>query len=552
VAASLRRVSITRFRCIERLEWSPTIGLNVLVGPPDSGKSTILSAIGLLLAPAVVGPRTEFDYLNRDVTLGFCIEALIGGIDPEMFASERRVLPLFGLNSDGTLVGLPEPPAEPVLRVRVTGNANLEAEHEVLAPVGDPIAFGVGLRRRLGLVRLSDDSSSARALRISPTSLLGKQFEAADLRGAVQEALASLGNELQLSGDTQGRVETIRTSFQQDGLPSEVQLALASPQGADLLSLVDLVWGGDLKSAIPLALSGSGTRSLVTLSLLTGGIVADAIVLFEEPERGLEPYRQRIAARKIQSISKQRQVFVTTHSPTMLQALADGNTWRIDKGAGASFLNDTTVRDTMKADPETFFSPLPLVCEGVTECGLIAVLLPHMLEQPLESLGIHLVDGKGNQVALRLAEALADAGLSVAAFVDNEDTHAGLRERVAAKARTFWWPDVKNIEQYIAKYVPLAVLPSVLAASQFRELDRWTQLRNALPEMDPKTALTWEALSSTHAEALFRDVLGSVIDKNKWFKRREDAAKVAEALIAAGLPGPIREQLGPFASSLRD
>jgi len=551
VPALLRKVTITRFRCIASLEWSPTEGLNVLVGPPDSGKSTILSAIALLLAPSVVSPRTEFDYRNRDVAQGFCIEALIGGIDPDIFAAERRVLPFFGLTSDGTLIGLPEPPAEPVLRVRVSGNADLEAEHEILAPTGDPIAFGIGLRKRLGLVQFSDDSSSARALRISPNSVLGKQFNPADLRGSVQEALASLANELPLSADTKGRIKAIQTSFEQDGLPSDVELGLASPQGADLLSLVDLVRGNDLKTAIPLALSGSGTRSLISLSLLTRGLVADAIVLFQEPERGLDPYRQRIAAKKLDTLRQRRQLFVTTHSPTMLQALAEGTVWRIDRGGSASFLKGEAVRNLMKADPEALFAPLPLICEGPTECGLSDVLLPHLLGQSLESLGIHVVNGGGNEVALRLAEALSNAGMTVAVLVDNEDDRGGLRERVATKAPMFSWPDVKNIEEYVSKYVPLTSLPRVLDASKTEQPYRFTQLRDALPDTKPKTELTWQALSSAHEENVFRVILYNVMSKNSWFKRRDSGAALASALIEVGLPGPIVEQLKPFIARLK-
>ena len=39
-----------------------------------------------------------------------------------------------------------------------------------------PTAFTLGLRRRIGMLRISDDSSSVRALRLGPSSLLGRKI----------------------------------------------------------------------------------------------------------------------------------------------------------------------------------------------------------------------------------------------------------------------------------------------------------------------------------------------------------------------------------------
>lgn len=49
---TIRLLRINRFRGIEKLEWHPAPGLNIIVGPGDSCKSTILEAIGALLSPA--------------------------------------------------------------------------------------------------------------------------------------------------------------------------------------------------------------------------------------------------------------------------------------------------------------------------------------------------------------------------------------------------------------------------------------------------------------------------------------------------------------------
>jgi hypothetical protein len=62
--ARIRHVQIENFRCIQHLVWVPSPGINCLIGPGDSGKSSILDAIDYCLgarrAPpnlATAGPK---------------------------------------------------------------------------------------------------------------------------------------------------------------------------------------------------------------------------------------------------------------------------------------------------------------------------------------------------------------------------------------------------------------------------------------------------------------------------------------------------------------
>ena len=57
MAFAIRKLGIRRYRSLQAFEWSPNSGLNILVGSADSGKSTILSAIALLLVQGIPGPR---------------------------------------------------------------------------------------------------------------------------------------------------------------------------------------------------------------------------------------------------------------------------------------------------------------------------------------------------------------------------------------------------------------------------------------------------------------------------------------------------------------
>lgn len=552
MAFAIRQLDIKRYRSLEEFSWKPQPGLNVLVGSADGGKSTILSAIALLMLQAVPGPRSEFDYYNRKVTDGFVIEAVIGDIDFEAIAAEGKQLPLFGRADDGTLHDLAEGAREPVLQVRVTGTPDLEVVHEMLVPTGDPIAFGLGLRRRIGLLRITDDSSSARALRISPGSLLGRQFDMTDLRGTVRQALADVDNILPLSEETTKVVDSLEASFRADGLPADIDLGLVSPQGADLTSMVELVRGADAASAIPVGLSGSGTRALMTLNVLARAAPEQALVLFEEPERGLEPFSQRIAATRLLELSGRGQTFIATHSPIMLEAMADAHIWRVEAGKLPIALTDTMIVSLMKMDAEAIFSPIVLICEGVTECGFLSVMLPYVIGKSLHALGIQLVDGQGQPGCLDLAEKLADAGMSIGLFVDNEALHAQKRTRVAGKTKSLVWSTVTNLEDAVATYVPYGDIPRVIDAAARKELRyALVEVRELLPPKTPPTAINWESISTSEPEATVRKAISAAANKFTWYKTFDNGAALAQALIDIGIPADIRRQIELFAQAMQ-
>ncbi len=59
--AQMRLLEIKSFRSIKDLAWYPGPDINCLVGPGDSGKSTILDSIGLCL-----GARRTVQFTNAD------------------------------------------------------------------------------------------------------------------------------------------------------------------------------------------------------------------------------------------------------------------------------------------------------------------------------------------------------------------------------------------------------------------------------------------------------------------------------------------------------
>ena len=64
--APVRVVEVENFRAVKNLRWLPGAGINCLIGPGDSGKSTILDAIDLCLGARRSLSLTEDDFHALD------------------------------------------------------------------------------------------------------------------------------------------------------------------------------------------------------------------------------------------------------------------------------------------------------------------------------------------------------------------------------------------------------------------------------------------------------------------------------------------------------
>lgn len=51
----INRILIKGYRCFEHLDLQPNVGLNIIVGDNESGKSTLLEAIALALTGKING-----------------------------------------------------------------------------------------------------------------------------------------------------------------------------------------------------------------------------------------------------------------------------------------------------------------------------------------------------------------------------------------------------------------------------------------------------------------------------------------------------------------
>ncbi len=184
----IRRLWIENFRGIKTLDWAlPTEQqLVALVGPGDSGKSTILEAIHYLLGDRWMIPFADTDFYNVKLENPIVIKALLIDLPPGIKKEASLGLWLSGVDQDGEPRQDPEDGYEPALLVQLSVDDSLEPKWSVLRVDGELQNLTSSQRRGFSTFKV-DDRTDAQ-LRWSRNSPLGRMSAE---NGGEREALAA-------------------------------------------------------------------------------------------------------------------------------------------------------------------------------------------------------------------------------------------------------------------------------------------------------------------------------------------------------------------------
>lgn len=196
----------------------------------------------------------------------------------------------------------------------------------------------------------------------------------------------------------------------------------------NVLSTIELFEGSK-----PFNQRGYGSKKLINLGLQIGDNDRASILLIDEIEIGLEPYRQKSLIHRLKKeVNNGGQVLFTTHSTVVLAELdisqlilvnsEDGvTTFRIIANENAML--NSKMQGMLRRIPDAFLTPRILVCEGITEVGFVRALDEKLQENEkfyMASRCVSYADGKGGAETLAVAERFHDLGFDVAVLIDND------------------------------------------------------------------------------------------------------------------------------------
>jgi putative ATP-dependent endonuclease of OLD family len=440
----IRKVEIANFRSIKSLSWNPVDGINCLVGPGDSGKSTILDAIDLCLGARRSASFADTDFHNLDVKHPICIALTIGELPDALMSLETYGEFLRGFNSKtGDVEDEPSASLETVLTLRLYVSSDLEPLWTLYSERAEAAGLEKGLawKDRTALSPARIGSYASTNLSWTRGSVLNRLTEekaslGAELAKAAREARASFGSAA--ATQLEASLKLVTKTADELGVPvGKIAQALLD---AHSVSIGDGAIALHSESGVPLRSLGTGSSRLLIAGLQRAAAEAATVALVDEVEYGLEPHR---LTRLLHSLGAKEanpplQVFMTTHSPVAVRELSGDQLFVVRaKGKHHEALHvgvADEVQSTVRADPEAFLAKSVVVCEGASEVGFARGLDQYWVEQGSQSffaLGGSLVNVGGSdpdRVYVR-GTALAELGYRVLVLADaDKDPTANLVE----------------------------------------------------------------------------------------------------------------------------
>lgn len=539
--ARVRHIKIQNFRCIRDFEWRPAAGINCLVGPGDTGKSSILDAIDFCIGARRTLSFTDADFYRLNVAEPLIITVTVGELDDALKSMEAYGAYLRSFNAaTGEIEDEPEAAAETVLSVRLKVGSDLEpiwtlvsdraeatgqarflawSDRVRLAPtrVGALADHNLAWRRGSVLNRLSDER---------PEMAVALAEAARTARAAFGErADAQLGATLRI---VEATAQSLGISIG-EGLKAMLDAHSVSFTGGTIA-----LHGAD---GVPLRALGTGSTRLLLAGLQRQASQQSTVVLIDELEHGLEPHR---IIRLLGSIGAKDaipplQAFVTTHSPVAIRELRGDQVFVVrketDRHTVATVGVDEHTQGTIRLYPEAFLASSVIVCEGASEVGLLRGLDLHRAnrgELTVTAAGVAWVDAKGIGQLFARAAAFQALGYRVAVLRDDDVQPDAAQETAFLEngGAVFRWRDGCALEDELFRALSdEAVIKLVKRAIEL--LDEALVNDHIQSATSGKQSLA-ACLASISAEN--RDALGKAARSKRgaWFKsvtKMEEAAR---------------------------
>lgn len=519
------RIAIDNFRCIRHAEIYPGRH-TVLLGPNNMGKTTVLEALNLLLNPEVT-PRAhaidENDFYRRDYLAPvpgpagastpdppiIRIEAVLTGLTPEDQDAFRDHLVPWRATTRDVIEAAPEgenafADADPAIRVAFEAWYDA-AEDDFLydtyflavpsIPRDERSRFWREHKRRVGFLIYRDFRALTRPLTLEPTTLFARVLQSQeivlrrfeDVLTRIEHVLDPMTTEPDVAGIMNSyKAELERFLLLSAAAPSALSFEFTDRTRTQLKASAQLYVRDEIP--LPLQTSGAGTRSIALLAMLTlimrrrgRGILA-----LEEPETFLFPHAQRRVIDECLDLADQ--LFVTTHSPYVLERMPVDAVGRIDRHLdGAVAWRPISRPDVKQVNlyskrlRQVFCEALlgrgVVIVEGDSDRGWIngASRLLNRKEwggsrrEAFELQGIAVVSADTNGDIPKLGRFFIDAGLKVVGIADRvSDT--GVLDALCGADFPVIFLRQTGLEAILAQRLPIDVIRRTLQEAPFSKV----------------------------------------------------------------------------------
>ena len=484
----LRKLTIKNFRGIREMEWSLTGDMICLIGPGDSTKSTILLALEYLFSGNWSLAVSDVDFYQMNFQAPIEIAAVVTELPDPLISEDKFGLYLgFWDVRDGKLCEKQnDGSCEKALEIKLDISLDLEPKWTVVSLQKDgrePQPVSASDRRALGVARIGTFAESDLAWgRNSALSRLTQKDDVSRIPTMLAEAERNVLKTLEgmdfsaLSQAIQGVTQVAQTL----GIDAQTGFrAGMDPMRVSLRQGAIALFDGHL----PLSLRGAGSRRLMAMAIHKASVMEGAVILVDEIENSLEPYRLRHLIRQLRPKAGERhQVIFTTHSSVTVVECQAKELHVVHSKNGVTEISPVgqALQAIVRSIPEAFLVRKIVVCEGKTEAGLLLSLdanywsaarqdnQPGYMNayQTMAEAGVAPIDSpkSGGSEAPKYAAALAQLGYRVAYFGDSErDLSPSADEmKKAGTEQVFLWSGSVEIERRLCLDLPMAAVGELI------------------------------------------------------------------------------------------
>lgn len=563
------RLRIHNFRAIEVADLLLREQV-VFVGDNNSGKSTILEAIDLVLGPERIRQRPVIDehdfyegrYINENEDgdpIEIRIEVVVIGLNEEQESKFSEHIEFWDTQTESLLEEPPvgrtdEDTVLPALRVSFVGKYDaeeddFEGETYFMSPEpenGELEKFRSKDKRFCGFLFLRTLRTGSRALSLERGSLLDIILRLREKRVRIwEDVIAELrevgvaeDDELGLS-ETLVQVQAKLRSFVPTEWADDPHIRVSDMTRETLRRTLTVFMAAGSEGgnyAVPFRRQGTGTINMLVFALLS--MIADekqnVIFAMEEPEIAIPPYTQKRVIESVKEASSQ--VLFTSHSPYVLEEFEPSRIAVLKREGGKLTLTQAALPPTVKMKAyrremrtrfsEALLARRVLLVEGRTEYDVVPAAARRMAQldptrhRSLDSLGIAVVSADTDSQVVPLVKYFEKLGKTVFAIYD-EQTDRDISGEIE---NGFEAPE-KSMEKLLSNHTDLEALEAFV--DDLIERGDWPLQESEQPDEDT-------------SEKDFRKLCVSVLSK---FKGSGESAELISRCQIHEMPDFIVETL---------
>ena len=470
----IARIKINNFRGIKSAELLLPNHV-VLVGDNNTGKSTVLEAIDLVLGPERLhrpSPIDEHDFYageylgTEEMPVAITVEVVVIDLSDEQILHFGNHIEWWNTRTNSPLQ---EPPPEETdkpevvhaLRLGFEGEYDAEEDDFIgqtffMSPEGEEGAkdpFRTRDKRLCGYLFLRTLRTGSRALSLERGSLLDIILRLQEMRlNMWEDVLGELRGLAVAENDELGIseiLEEVQNSVR-NFVPSEwaenPHIRVSHLTREHLRKTLTVFMGTGEKTsagaeyAAPFSHQGTGTINTLVLALLA--MIADlkqnVIFAMEEPEIAIPPHTQRRIVDSVREMAAQ--AIFTSHSPYVLDEFAPENLVILKRESGILESITATLPPAVKSKTyreqlrtrfcECLLARRILIVEGRTEYDAIPTATRRLHEldperfKTLESLGLAVINAETDSQIAPLGAYFKNLGKTVYALFDQQEAVA--------------------------------------------------------------------------------------------------------------------------------